>query len=82
MCLELDFVIALSVSIAEGGTRYIPFVALLTLALLLCLAISGTDNPDMRHNRLLATLSGIIISLVTITALKYPPRRSLNRNPD
>lgn len=70
MCLKLDLVIALSVSIAEGGTRYIRFVALLTLALRLCLAISGTDNLDMRINRLLATLLGIIISLVPITALK------------
>ena len=79
--IEVLLVIALSICIAEGGARYFLFVALFTFALLLYLALSGTDNIDMGNKRLMATLLGIIIALVTTTVLKYLPRRSKPKSP-
>lgn len=72
--IKLLLVFALSVCIAEGGTRYYLFVTLLTYAVLLYLEVSGTDIIVMGNKRLLATLTGICIALVTIIFLKYLPR--------
>lgn len=79
--IKLLLVIALSVCIAEGGVRYYLFVTLLTYALLLYLAASGTDVSIMGNKRLLATLLGICIALITIIFLKYLPRLFQPHNP-
>lgn len=71
--LKLLFMIALSACIAEGGVRYYLFVTLLTYALLLYLEASGTDIAIMGNKRLLATLLGICIALITTLILKYLP---------
>ena len=68
--VKLLLVLALSICIAEGGNRYYLFVTLLTYALLLYLAISGTEIAIMANKRLLATLLGICIALITIIFLK------------
>ncbi|MGI9536000.1 MAG: FUSC family protein [Desulfocapsaceae bacterium] len=78
--IKLLFLIALSACIAEGGTRYYLFVTLLTYALLLYLEVSGTDIIVMGNKRLLATLIGICIALLTIVFLKYLPRLYRDKN--
>ena len=72
--IKILLLIALSVCIAEGGTRYFLFVTLLTYALLLYLEVSGMDRHVMGNKRLLATLMGICMALLTTIALQFLPR--------